>query len=94
MANSVEIQLQKAIEMKEKTQEFSRILTRTMEELESMLEQFVRAGFPEDIAGTYYGGYYMPDRNIVDTLSNDIQTRHVDFLNRVIDDLKGAVDQK
>lgn len=94
MANSVEVQLQKAIEMKGTVQDFSKILTQKMDDLEDMLAYYVRAGFPEDIAATYHGGYYQPDRAIIDDLSKDMQTRHVDFLDRVIAHLKGAGGEK
>ena len=92
--NSVEVQLQKAIEMKGTVQDFSKILTQKMNDLEDMLEYYVRAGFPEDIARTYHGGYYVPDRSIIDALSRDMQTRHVNFLNRVIAELTEAKNQK
>ena len=94
MANSVEVQLQKAIEMKGTVQDFSKILTQKMNDLEDMLAYYVQAGFPEDIAATYHSGYYRPDRAIIDDLSKDMQTRHVDFLERVIAQLTEARDQK
>jgi hypothetical protein len=94
MANNVEMQLQRAIEMKGKVQEFAANLTRKMNDLEDTLVQSVRAGFPEDIAGTYHEGYFVPDRTIIDDLSKDMLTRHVDFLDRVIDRLTEATDQK
>lgn len=94
MANNVQTQLQRAIEMKGKVQEFAVLLTQKMDELEDTLIQSVRAGFPEDIADTYHGGYYTPDRAIIDDLSKDMNTRHVDFLDRVIADLTDGVNQK
>lgn len=92
--NNVGVQLQKAQEMKAKVEEFSQILTQRMGEVEDNLENYVRAGFPEDIAATYHGGYYVPDRSIIDDLSKDMRTMHVDFLDRVIRDLTEAGDQK
>lgn len=94
MANNVEMQLQRAIEMKGKVQEFSKILDQHMKDLEDMLYQSVRAGFPEDIASTYHSSYYSPDRSIIDALSNDMNTRHVNFLDDVIADLTEAKNQK
>ena len=94
MANSVEVQLQKAIEMRDTVQDFSKILTQKMDDLNEMREYYVRAGFPTDIADTYRDYYYVPDRNIIDDLSKDMQTRHVDFLERVIAQLTEARDQK
>ncbi len=94
MANNVRTQLQKAIEMKEKVQEFAAILTQKMDDLEEQLYQSVRAGFPEDIASTYHGGYYVPDRSIIDDLHKDMLTRHVHFLEDVIADLTDAANQQ
>ena len=94
MANNVEMQLQRAIEMKDKVQVFSKILDQHMKDLEDMLYQSVRAGFPEDIAATYHSRYYEPDRSIIEALSNDMNTRHVNFLDEVIADLNAARDQK
>ena len=91
--NDVGVQLQKAQEMKAKVEEFSQILTQRMGEVEDKLEYYVRAGFPEDIASTYYGRYYVPDRSVIDDLSKDMRTRHVDFLNRVIEDLTKAKNE-
>lgn len=94
MANSVEIQLQKAIEMKETVQDFSKILIQKMDDLNDMREYYVRAGFPTDIADTYRDYYYVPDRKIIEALSKDMMTRHVDFLDRVIAQLTEAKNQK
>lgn len=93
MANSVEKQLQKAIEMKGKVQEFAKILTYRMENLEGTLVQSVRAGFPEDIAATYHSRFYTPDRAIINELQKDMLTRHVDFLDKLIADLTDAINQ-
>ena len=94
MANDTRIQLQKTIEMRETVKSFAAILTQKMNNLEDTLAQYVNAGFPEDIAETYHGYYYTPDRAIIDELSKDMITHHVDFLNRVIADLQGAGDEK
>lgn len=92
--NNLGVQKQKAIEMKGKVQEFAAVLTNKMDDLEDDLVQSVRAGFPRDIAETYHGGYYSPDRSIIDGLSKDMLTRHVDYLNRLIADLTDAINQK
>ena len=92
--NSVEVQLQKAIEMKGTVQEFAAILTQRMNDLSDMLEHFVRAGFPSDIARTYHARYYTPDNQIVSELSRKMLTEHVDFLDDVIADLTIAKDRQ
>lgn len=88
--NNVSTQLQKAIEMKGTVQEFAAILTGKMSVLCDNLEQSVRAGFPEDIAATYHARYYTPDNEIITALSKKMLTEHVDFLDKVIDDLRRA----
>lgn len=93
MANNLEIQRQKAIEMKGKVQEFAAILKHRMDNLEDTLEQSVRAGFPEDIAATYHGRYFTPDKNIIDALQIDMLDRHVNYLDRLIADLTDAINQ-
>ena len=92
--NSVEVQLQRAIEMKGKVQEFAAILKQRMDNMEDTLWQSVRAGFPEDIAGTYHGRYFVPDRSIIEDLNRDMLTRHVNFLDEVIADLTDATNQQ
>lgn len=94
MANNLEIQKQKAIEMKGKVQEFAAILKHRMDNLEDTLVQSVRAGFPEDIAATYHGRYYTPDRSIIDELQKDMLDRHVNYLDRLIADLTDAINQQ
>lgn len=94
MANNVQIQLQKAIEMKDTVKSFAKILTQRMNDLEETLSQYVKAGFPEDIAANYYNYYYSPDRAIIDDLSKDMLNRHVDYLDKVIAELTEAVNLK
>ena len=93
MANNVEVQLRKAIEMKEKVQVFAVVIKQRMDDMENTLWQSVRAGFPEDIAGTYHGRYFVPDRKIIERLRNDMLDKHVSFLNDVIADLTDALNQ-
>lgn len=92
--NNVQTQLLRAQSMKDKVLAFAPELTARMEELENTLYQSVQAGFPEDIAQTYYSGYYTPDRETIDDLSNDMLSRHVDFLDRVIANLSKASSQR
>lgn len=91
MANNVQIQLQRSKEMKAKVQEFAATLTREMDDLKETLYESVRAGFPEDIAETYRVSCYEPDHDIINALSNEMRNRHVDFLDRIIADLEGAI---
>lgn len=92
--NNVETQLQKAIEMKGTVEEFAGILTERMSNLYDQLQYYVRAGFPEDIAGTYTANYYAPDNEIITELSRKMLTEHVDFLDNVIADLTRARDRQ
>lgn len=94
MKNDVGIQLQKAMEMKATAEDFAKILTQKMDDLRDTLEQYVNAGFPEDIAIHYLGTYYAPDRSIIDGLSDDMRIRHVDFLDRVIEKLRITRDEQ
>lgn len=91
---NVGVELQKAIETKETIEFFSKAIVERMDEIEERLTYFVQMGFPEDIARKYYQRYYLQDRQIIDNLSADMQSRHVDFFERVIDDLKASVDQE
>ena len=91
---NVQVQLQKAMEMKGTVQEFAAIIIQRMDTLNDMLENFVRGGFPEDIARTYYHNYYTPDYGIISDLNRKMLSDHVDFLDRVIADLKRAADRK
>lgn len=93
MPNIVEVQIKKAQDMRETTLDYATILMQKMEDLKDMLAYYIQAGFPADIALTYYNGYYEPDRNEIERLSNDMRTMHVDFLDRVIDQLTQARNQ-
>ena len=90
MENSVEVQLQKAIEMKGTVQEFAAILNQRMSDLREKLEYYVRVGFPRDIKDTYLVRYYAPDNAIISDLSSKMLSEHVDFLDKVISDLTQA----
>lgn len=94
MANSVEKQLQKAKEMKSTVQEFSKILTAHMQNLQENLEQSVRAGFPEDIARKYHVQYFSPDNDTISQLSQTMNSEHVKFLDEVINDLTEAINHQ
>ena len=76
--------------MKSTVQEFAAILTDRMEQLKSMLNYYVQAGFPSDIAQTYEENYYSPDNQIISELSNRMNSEHVAFLDNVIEDLISA----
>ena len=94
MENSVEVQLQKAIEMKGTVQEFAAILTQRMNDYSDKLEYFVRAGFPRDIKDHYHARYYIPDNEIVSELSKKMLSEHVEFLDNVISDLTKAKNRQ
>ena len=93
MANNVEIQWRKACEMRDKVQVFERRLTYNMRTLDEMLIDYVRCGFPEDIARKYYQNYYTPENQTIEEVSQDMRQRHVDFLDRVIAILDDARNQ-
>jgi len=92
--NNVEVQLQKAIEMRAKVIEFSGILTERMTDLSDRLSYYVREGFPDDIEQTYRCNYYDPDNEIITDLSKRMMTDHVDFLDKVIERLRRAKDRQ
>jgi hypothetical protein len=91
---SVEVQKQKAIEMREMVQEFAAKLTKNMNELSDDLDALVRGGFPEDVARNYYVGYYTPDNNIISDLNKKMLNDHVKFLDDVIANFDGILNLK
>lgn len=92
--NNVEIQLQKAIEMREMVQEFAEKLTQQMSDLNDEIDNFVRMGFPEDIAQKYRYYYFIPDNEIISQLSQEILNDHMAFLDKVIAILKKIVENR
>ena len=88
MPNNVRTQLEKTIEMKTVTQKFAQILRFRMDDLNNRLEQYVRMGFPEDIAQTYYSNYLTPCNGIISDLSRNMEREHVEFLDSIIVELK------
>lgn len=90
MANNVETQWQKAIEMKGKVQEFEQMLGHSMNTLEGMLDTYVRHGFPEDIASKYHRNYFIPEQETIEEVRYAMCNEHVDFLDRVIKELDKA----
>lgn len=91
MPNNVQTQLQRAIEMKGKVEVFSNVLTQKMNNLRNTLESHVRAGFPEDIARTYYSKYFVHDNEIISNLSSKMRNNHIAYLDEVIKYLNGAI---
>lgn len=90
MANSVEIQWQKAIEMKAKVEEFEKMLYHKMRTLEDMLDSYVRMGFPEDIASKYHCVYFSQEQQVINDVRHRMSKDHVEFLDKVITDLNDA----
>ena len=92
METNVQVELQQAIAMKGRVEAFAITLRKRMNDLNGMIDQFVRAGFPSDIARTYRAKYFSPDNQIISDLSRKMGEDHVAFLKGVISDLKGATD--
>lgn len=90
MPNNVQVQLQRAIEMRGNIEVFSNVLTQKMNNLRDTLESHVRAGFPEDIAYTYYSRYFVPDNEVITNLSNRMRSEHIAFIDNLIKNLNGA----
>lgn len=92
--NNVEIQLQKAIEMRKMVQEFAEKLTQQMSNLNDEIDNYVRMGFPEDIAQKYRYYYFIPDNEIISQLSQEMLKEHIAFLDNVIVILERAINRK
>ena len=92
--NNVETQLQKAIEMKEMVQEFAMKLTQQMSNLNDDIDEYIRMGFPEDIAEKYRYNYFNPDNEIISVLSQEMLNEHIEFLDKVIAILERAKNRK
>ena len=82
--NSIEVQLQKAIEMKEKVQDFAKNLQLRMDSIRNTLDEYIRAGFPVDIADHYRSIYYEPDRESINGLCQSMLNEHVEYLEGLI----------
>jgi predicted nuclease of restriction endonuclease-like RecB superfamily len=79
--------------MVEKLNDFSKEVNyRLITEPDKILKDSVSLGFPVEIAKRYTEGYL--EKNIEDAkcVISDIQRLHIPYLERVIEDLKGALN--
>jgi len=91
---SLELQKQKMLEMKAYLGEFCIKLNTGMTDLKNKLHQNRAMGFPKEIAARYEAGYYNPEKAKIDQLVQTIQSKHYEYINNVVADLKGTGDIK
>ena len=92
MANmSLEVQIQKMLEMRAYLGEFCAKLNSGMDNLRNQLHQNVAMGFPIEIAATYEQAYYTTEKQEIDRLIQTIQTTHFDYIDGIVSDLRAPL---
>ncbi|MDR1348068.1 MAG: hypothetical protein LBJ63_06540 [Prevotellaceae bacterium] len=85
---SLEVQIQKMLEMRGTLHDFCKMLDARMDGLNDKLNEYVMQGFPTEIASTYYSRYYMNESQAINNLTQVVQTSHYDYIDNVVSDLK------
>jgi hypothetical protein len=91
--NDLRVQLQRAMEMKEKIQDFTKELDRQMYGLDEKLTEYVKQGFPVDLASMYRSKYYTPDKERIDSLCSMMNKAHVEYWDDIIAGLRKAMGE-
>lgn len=87
-------QKQKMLEMRSFLGDFCVLLNGRIDGLKDKLEQFVKQGFPSDIAMYYLQSYYMPEKQEIDNLIQTVQTAHYGYIDEVVADIDEAMNIK
>jgi len=89
---SLVTQMQKMQDMKRDLGDFCTNLNRLMNEIGSQLDGYVRQGFPVEIAQKYKAVFYNPQKNDIDNLIAEVQSKHFEYIDDTIAELNAAAN--
>lgn len=87
---SLDVQIQKMLEMKAFLGEFCIKLNTGMTDLKNKLHQNRAMGFPKEIAAHYEAAYYNPEKSKIDQLVQTIQSAHYKYISDVVAEFKAT----
>jgi hypothetical protein len=89
---SLREQIERLEDMKVKLDEFCHMMSATMEDMQGQIKYLRGEGFSIEKEEDYQIRYYTPAKDNVDEVIHDIQTRHFEYLDEVIEYLKRALE--
>jgi len=90
----LEEQIQRLQEMKDYLGDFCRLMRETMDDLQNDIKFLRSQGFSVETEQTYQTGYYNPANENVEEVIHNVYTRHYDYLDYIIEQLKEALNER
>ena len=91
---SLDLQIQKMLEMKAFLGEFCIKLNAGMTGLKGKLDTNRAMGFPKEVAARYEASYYTPEKAKIDQLVQTIQNTHYKYINDVVAEFEATKNIK
>lgn len=82
---SLNEQIQRLKEMKSYLENFSQEMIEAMEYFQEQIINLKKQGLSIETADTYLQRYYTPADSSIEQIVNDIRSRHIEYINRVIE---------
>ena len=82
---SLNEQIQRLKEMKSYLENFSQEMIEVMEYFQEQIINLKKQGLSIETADTYLQCYYTPADSSIEQIVNDIRSRHIEYINRVIE---------
>lgn len=91
---SLEQQISCMQEMRSKLADFCGIMRRVMDEFQNDIKYLRSQGLSTEKEEQYQKGYYLPANDEVEHVISDIQHKHFDYIDRVIERLQKALNEQ
>lgn len=91
--NEILEQLRRSIEMRQQILDYAHDLDAKMNCLDDTLTEYVRQGFPSDLAAAYQKSCYNPDKQTINDLCATMTKGHVAYWDGIIALLREAAGE-
>lgn len=91
---SLEEQIRCMQDMRDKLDEFCKIMRNNMDSFQDDIKYLRSQGFSTETEETYQKNYYLPANDNVDHVIHNIYNLHFDYIDRVINDLDAALHEE
>ena len=91
---SLEEQIRCMQEMRCELEDFCKMMRDVMDSFQDDIKYLRSQGLSIETEDRYQKGYYEPANNEVEQVISDIQHLHFDYIDRVVEDLRGALNEE